>query len=76
MAGYLAGPGSSRAREARHGLGTAVRDAGPRARSGTTVVPGAPAAEPRQVVQAHLDGTLSAGGNLCDHGAGERRCEH
>ena len=40
------------------------------------VVPGAPVAEPQQVVQAHLDGTLSAGGNLCDHGAGGHQCEH
>lgn len=35
--------------------------------AGIQAVVGAPAADPRDLVQAYLDGTLEAGGNICDH---------
>ena len=34
---------------------------------GIDVVVGAPPEEPEAVVRAYLDGTLGAGGNICDH---------
>lgn len=37
------------------------------AENGIKVIVGAPAAAPREVVQAFLDGTLETGANLCDH---------
>ena len=37
------------------------------AQNGITVVVGAPAAEPDELVSAYLGGTLEAGDNVCDH---------
>ncbi|MDY6914140.1 MAG: NifB/NifX family molybdenum-iron cluster-binding protein [Planctomycetota bacterium] len=37
------------------------------AQNGITVVVGAPAEEPEQLVTAYLNGTLQAGDNICDH---------
>jgi ATP-binding protein involved in chromosome partitioning len=37
------------------------------AQNGITVVVGAPAETPEQLVSAYLSGTLETGGNLCDH---------
>ncbi|MFW6253748.1 MAG: NifB/NifX family molybdenum-iron cluster-binding protein [Chitinivibrionales bacterium] len=34
---------------------------------GIDVVTGAPARQPREVVQAYIDGTLECGDNACDH---------
>ena len=38
------------------------------------VAPGAPVAGARELVQAYLDGRLSAGPNTCDHG--NHGCQH
>ena len=37
------------------------------AQSGIKVLTGAPAEEPRLIVQGYLDGTLELGENVCDH---------
>jgi predicted Fe-Mo cluster-binding NifX family protein len=37
------------------------------AANGIDVIVGANAAEPRDLVQAYLDGTLTGGENVCDH---------
>ena len=37
------------------------------ARNGITVLVGAPAETPEQLVFAYLNGTLQAGDNICDH---------
>ncbi len=37
------------------------------AESGIEVVVGAPSTEPREVVEAHLTGSLETGENICDH---------
>jgi len=37
------------------------------AQNGITVIVGAPASEPEQLVSSHLSGTLETGGNICDH---------
>jgi len=37
------------------------------AQNGITVVVGAPAAKPEDIVGAYLAGTLTSGTNLCDH---------
>ncbi|MGB2821488.1 MAG: iron-sulfur cluster carrier protein MrpORP [Phycisphaerae bacterium] len=37
------------------------------AQNGITVIVGAPANEPEQLVSSHLSGTLEAGDNVCDH---------
>ena len=37
------------------------------AQNGITVVVGAPAEEPGQLVSAYLSGTLETGDNVCDH---------
>ncbi|MDD5699080.1 MAG: NifB/NifX family molybdenum-iron cluster-binding protein [Victivallaceae bacterium] len=37
------------------------------AQTGVKVITGAPAAEPREIVEAFLAGNLETGGNVCDH---------
>ncbi|MCP4640393.1 MAG: ATPase [bacterium] len=37
------------------------------AASGIEVVVGAPSEEPRMLAEAHMNGTLEAGENVCDH---------
>lgn len=49
------------------------------AEHGIEVIPGLPAAEPRVLVQAWLDGRISAGANACEgghHGHGEHHYHH
>jgi len=37
------------------------------AQGGVQVIVGAPAEAPEKLVEAHLNGTLQTGGNVCDH---------
>lgn len=37
------------------------------AKAGITVIAGAPAEEPKTVLEKHLNGSLAVGGNVCNH---------